>query len=111
MQYRAGPPGTCFAEVRSMSTTLSASFTTGAMTSGDCLVVERTDGKFEIYKVWAEGARQCVRHGISDRSTAAHIALKLLVPDGEMVYFKRASEPDSAIRPQVEDEQLRMVYA
>ena len=81
------------------------------MTSGDCLVVERADGKFEIYKVWAEGARQCVRHGISDRSTAAHIAQKLLVPDGEMVYFKKASEPDSAIRPQVEDEQLRMVYA
>jgi hypothetical protein len=93
------------------TTTLSASLTTGTITSGDCLVVERTDGKFDVYKVWAEGARQCVRHGISDRSTATHIAQRLLVPDGEMVYFKEASEPDSEIRPQLEDQQLRMVYA
>jgi hypothetical protein len=93
------------------TTTLSASFKMASMTSGDCLVVERTDGEFDIYKVWAEGARQCVRHGISDRSTAAHIANKLLVPDGENVYFKEASEPDSAIRLYTEDHQLRMVYA
>ncbi len=85
--------------------------TTSAITSGDCLVVERADGKFDVYKVWAEGARQCVRHGIADRSSAGRIAHTLLTPDGEMVYFKHASEPDSAIRPHAENQQLHMVYA
>jgi hypothetical protein len=85
--------------------------TTSAITSGDCLVVERADGRFDVYKVWAEGARQCVRHGIADRSSASQIAHTLLTPDGETVYFKEASEPDSAIRPHVEDRQLRIVYA
>ena len=86
--------------------------TSSVITSGDCLVVERSDGKFDVYKVWAEGARQCVKDAIADRRTACQIARKLLVPDGETVYFKEAAEPDSAIRPQQVDElQLRMVYA
>jgi len=80
------------------------------MTSGDCLVVERTDGLFEIYKIWAEGARQ-LRDTIADRHRACTIARILLSPDGETVYFKAAEEPDSAIRPQVEEQQLHMVYA
>ena len=84
--------------------------TPSEMTSGDCLVVERTDGLFEVYKVWAEGARQ-LRDTISDRHRACQIARILLAPDGEAVYFKAAGEPDSAIRPHAEEEQLRMVYA
>jgi hypothetical protein len=80
------------------------------MTSGDCLVVERTDGLFEVYKVWAEGARQ-LRDTIGDLQRACQIARILLRPDGETVYFKAAGEPDSAIRPQLEEQQLHMVYA
>jgi hypothetical protein len=85
--------------------------TSSGITSGDCLIVERADGLFDVYKVWAEGARQHVRDAIADRSTACHVARTLLIPDGETVYFKRADEPDSAIRPQrtIED-QLHLVY-
>ena len=86
--------------------------TSSAITSGDCLVVQRSDGLFDVYKVWAEGARQRVRDAIADRSTACQVARTLLIPDGETVYFKRAEEPDSAIRPHraIED-QLHLVYA
>jgi hypothetical protein len=94
-----------------MSTTaLSASFTTGTMTSGDCLVVERADGLFEVYKVLKEGARH-LRDTVTDRERACQIARVLLSPDGETVYFKVAGEPDSAIRPHIEDQGLPMVYA
>src|SRR5215470_16441570 len=55
VQPRAACTGTGLAVGRGMTTTSST------MTSGDCLVVERADGKFDVYKVWAEGARQCVR--------------------------------------------------
>ena len=80
------------------------------MTSGDCLVVERKDGLFDIYKVWAEGARQ-LRDTIGDRQRACQIARILLSPDGETVYFRGAGEPESAIRPHEEGQQLIMVYA
>jgi hypothetical protein len=86
--------------------------TSSAMTSGDCLVVKRSDGLFEVYKVWAGGARQPVSDSISDRRAAWQLASSLLTPDGETVYFKEAGEPDSAIRPHpVPEEQLRMAYA
>jgi hypothetical protein len=84
--------------------------TSSTITSGDCLVVERTDGLFEVYKVWADGARQ-LRETIADRQRACQIARILLTPDGETVYFKAAKEPDSAIRPELEEQQLLMVYA
>jgi hypothetical protein len=73
--------------------------TSSAMTSGDCLVVQRTDGLFAVYKVWANGARQPVRNHIPNCRDAWHIARRLLAPDREDVYFKEAEEPDSAIRP------------
>jgi hypothetical protein len=73
--------------------------TLGTMTSGDCLVVERHDGLFEVYKVWANGARQPVSHGISGRRAAWQVARTKLAPDGDTVYFKEAGQPDSEIRP------------
>ena len=80
------------------------------MTSGDCLVVERADGVFEVYKVCADGNRQ-LKDTIADRERACQIARILLSPDGETVYFKAAGEPDSAIRPHIEEQELPMVYA
>ena len=91
-----------------MATTTSS--TSSTIASGDCLVVERKDGLFDIYKVWAEGARQ-LRDTIGDRQRACQIARILLSPDGETVYFKGAGEPESAIRPHEEEQQLLMVYA
>jgi hypothetical protein len=85
--------------------------TSSAMTSGDCLVVERPDGLFEVYKVWANGARQPIRDPLADRDTACQVARTLLSPDGQMVYFKEAGQPDSAIRPHRQEEQLRVVFA
>lgn len=73
--------------------------TSSLMASGDCLVVERQDGLFEVYKVWANGARQPVTDGISDRQAALQVARTKLVPDGDAVFFKEAGQPDSAIRP------------
>jgi len=70
------------------------------MTTGDCLVVQRTDGLFAVYKVWANGARQPVKNHIRDRRAAWQTAHTLLAPGGESVYFKEAGEPDSAIRPE-----------
>jgi len=93
MQRRARVLGIHLAKYSRMATT---SFT---MTSGDCLVVEQTDGSFEVYKVWAESARQALKDSIADRRTAWRVARTLLAPDGENVYFKEAGEPDSAIRP------------
>jgi len=86
--------------------------TSSAMTSGDCLVVKRTDGLFEVYKVWAGGARQPVSDSIADRKTAWQLAKTLLAPDGEAVYFKEANEPDSAIRPHpAQEDPSRLAYA
>jgi hypothetical protein len=86
--------------------------TPSVMTSGDCLVVKRTDGLFEVYKVWAGGARQPVSDSIADRRAAWRLASTLLTPDGETVYFKEAGEPDSAIRPHpAQEEQLLIAYA
>src|SRR5262245_47092621 len=99
-------PGTCLAVATAMTTTSSA------MTSGDCLVVERTDGLYEIYKVWANGARQPVKDSVIDRQTAWQVARTMLAPDGEAVYFKRAEEPDSAIRLHPAPEEKReLTYA
>ena len=87
-----------------------ATTTSSTMTSGDCLVVERADGVFEVYKVSADGNRQ-LRDTIADRERACQIARILLSPDGETVYLKAAGEPDSAIRPHIDEQELPMVYA
>jgi hypothetical protein len=70
-----------------------------SMTSGDCLVIARNDGGFDVYKLWAHGARQRVNVDTTERRTALQVALKQLTPDGTAVYFKEEAEPDSAIRP------------
>ena len=70
-----------------------------SMTSGDCLVISRSDGRFDVFKVWAEGARQPVHGDTGDRLTAWQVAHTLLDPEGGIVYYKDEAEPDSAIRP------------
>ena len=69
------------------------------MTSGDCLVIARHDGRFEVFKLWAEGARQRIDLEIEDRQTAWQMASARLEPDGSAVYYKEEREPDSEIRP------------
>jgi hypothetical protein len=69
------------------------------MTIGDCLVVQRTDGLFAVYKLRADGARQPVKNHIPDSREAWKIARRLRADDGEGVYFQEAGEPDTAIRP------------
>jgi hypothetical protein len=69
------------------------------MTSGDCLVIARNDGGFEVFKLWADCARQRVANDIADSQTALRIARAKLEPDGGAVYFKEEAEPDTAIRP------------
>jgi hypothetical protein len=99
VQPREVPPGTGLAIDPGMATTPSA------MTSGDCLVVQRTDGLFAVYKVRANGARLPVKNHIPNRREAWQIARSLLAPDGEGVYFKEVGEPDSTIRPHPDREE------
>ena len=80
------------------------------MTSGDCLVIARHDGLFDVFKLWAEGSRQRVDLEIVDRHAALRIARTRLEPDGSAVYFKEEAEPDSAIRP-CSPHTLRITYA
>ncbi len=70
-----------------------------SITSGDCLVIARNDGGFDVFKLWAEGARQRVDVDITDSQTALQVARARLDPDGGAIYFKEEAEPDAAIRP------------
>jgi hypothetical protein len=63
------------------------------MTSGDYLVVQRADGLFAVYKVWANGARQPVKNHL-DRRGVWHIVRRL---QSEGVSFKEAVELESAV--------------
>jgi hypothetical protein len=74
-------------------------FASTPMTSGDCLVIARNDGGYDVFKLWAEGARQRVNVDTTERQKALQVARKQLEPDGNAVYFKEEAEPDSAIRP------------
>ncbi len=69
------------------------------MSSGDCLVIARADGRFDVFKLWAEGARQRLDQDITDGQSAWRMAQARLSPDGVAVYYKDEREPDSAIRP------------
>ena len=69
------------------------------MTSGDCLVIARSDGRFDVFKLWAEGARQPIDVDLTDEQSAWQVARARLVPDGGAVYYKDEREPDSSIRP------------
>jgi D-alanyl-D-alanine carboxypeptidase len=68
------------------------------MTSGDCLVTAREDGRFDVFKVATNGRPQPIRRDISDAMMAWLIAQTKVGPNGHEVYFKYQSEPDSAIR-------------
>jgi hypothetical protein len=80
-----------------------------AMTNGDCLVIARHDGRFEVFKLWAEGARQRIDMEIEDTQTAWQVAHTRLEPDGSAVYYKEETEPDSEIRL-YPSQALRMTY-
>jgi hypothetical protein len=69
------------------------------MRRGDCLVIEKRNGRFDVFKLPARGEREAIRQDIYDGSTAWLIASAKLKPDGHEVYFKHEAEPDSAIRP------------
>jgi hypothetical protein len=68
------------------------------MTSGDCLLIERADGSFDLFKLVLNGTRQPVHRNISDHAVARRLAEAKLAPHGRDVYYKDESEPDSAIR-------------
>jgi hypothetical protein len=68
------------------------------MTSGDCLVTERADGRYDVFKVATNGTPQPIRRDITDGLMAWLIAHTKLAPTGREVYFKHQAEPDSAIR-------------
>lgn len=68
------------------------------MTSGDCLVTERPDGRYDVFKVATNGRTQPIRRDITDGMMAWLIAQTRLGPHGHEVFFKHATEPDSAIR-------------
>jgi hypothetical protein len=68
------------------------------MTSGDCLVIERDDGRFDVFEIATNGAHLPVHRNISDSHTAWKIANAKLEPNGRDVYYKHESEPTSAVR-------------
>ncbi len=68
------------------------------MTAGDCLLVERADGYFDLFKVLPNGTRCAIYRGIVDAHIARRLAMAKLEPHGRAVYFKDESEPDSKIR-------------
>jgi hypothetical protein len=68
------------------------------MTNGDCLLIERVDGSFDLFKVLPNGTRHPVYRNISDHRLARRLADARLGPHGRDVYYKDESDPDSAIR-------------
>ncbi len=68
------------------------------MTGGDCLVIERADGRFDLFKLTPSGARHPIYRDISDQHVARRLAIAKVGPHGRDVFFKDESEPDSAIR-------------
>jgi len=68
------------------------------MVVGDCLVIERSDGSFDLFTIEADGARRPVYQNIADHHVAMRLAMAKLGPHGGEVHYKDESEPDSAIR-------------
>jgi hypothetical protein len=68
------------------------------MSSGDCLVTERLDGRFDVFKLSISGVPQPIRRDISDPRMAWLVAQTKLFPNGHDVYYKRQGEPDTAVR-------------
>ncbi len=69
------------------------------MTIGDCLVTERRDGRFDVFKLSIGGVPQPIRRDISDPCLAWLLAQTKLFPNGHEVYYKHQDDPDSAVRP------------
>jgi hypothetical protein len=88
-----------FVQVPALPRISSMANLSSSMTSGDCLVIARNDGGFDVFKLWAHCARQRVNVDTTERQMALQVARQQLAPDGNAVYFKEEAEPDSAIRP------------
>jgi hypothetical protein len=69
------------------------------MKSGDYLVIEKRNCRFDVFKLLTEDECEPIRQDIYDGGTAWLIASAQAEPDGHTVYFKHEAEPDSAIRP------------
>lgn len=69
-----------------------------AMSGGDCLLIERANGNFDLFELSPNGTRHPVYRNISDPHVAKRLAMAKLGPKGGDVYYKDESEPDSAIR-------------
>jgi hypothetical protein len=69
------------------------------MKIGDCLVIEKRNGRFDVFKLPPKGERESIRQDIYDGSTAWLIASAKTEAKSHKVYFKHEAEPDSAIRP------------
>jgi len=67
------------------------------MSAGDCLLIERANGGFDLFTLADNGTRHPVFRDISDSEVATRLAIAKLGPHGG-VYYKDESEPDSAIR-------------
>ena len=65
---------------------------------GDCLVTERSDGRFDVFKLSVSGVPQPIRRDIGDPLMAWLLAQTKLFPNGHDVYYKRQEDPDSAVR-------------
>ena len=60
------------------------------MSSGDRIVFERRDGKFDVQRINADRRRQTVRDGL-DWKTACEIARNTLEPGGSVLYCHHAA--------------------
>ena len=69
------------------------------MKTGDCLVIEKRNCRFDVFILLTKDEREPIRQDIYDGGTAWLIASARAEPDGHIVYFKHEAEPDSAIRP------------
>ncbi len=69
------------------------------MKAGDCLLVEKTNRRFDVFKIVADGARELIHQDAPNIYRAARIARENLAPDGCEIFYKHDAEPDSAIRP------------
>jgi hypothetical protein len=69
------------------------------MKSGDCLVIEKRNCRFDVFRLVTRDEREPIRQDIYDGGTAWLIASAQAESEGHTVYFKHEAEPDSAIRP------------
>lgn len=68
------------------------------MTNGDCLIVAKANGRFDVFMILVDGSRESVRENISDIHSARKIA-RITIDHGDHdVFHIRQHEPDSPIK-------------